>query len=148
MWVLDADLRAAFDNIDHDHLLSMLDGFPAKGHVAAWLKAGVMEQGELAATDAGTPQGGIISPLLLNIAMHGMEEAAGVRRNPRDLRFHGDRVVRGALVLIRYADDFVVLCHSREEAQARADCGFRRPQHGLHRLACERRDPAECGAAT
>ncbi|MFY1654352.1 reverse transcriptase domain-containing protein [Solwaraspora sp. WMMB762] len=42
-WVLDADLKAAFDNIDHDHLLAMLNGFPAREHVAAWLKAGVME---------------------------------------------------------------------------------------------------------
>src|SRR5699024_5022953 len=77
MWVLDADLKAAFNNIDHDHLLSMLDGFPAKGDIRAWLKAAILEQGEFAATDAGAPQGGIISPLLLNVAMHGMEEVAG-----------------------------------------------------------------------
>ena len=61
-WVLDADLKAAFDNIDHDHLLTMLDGFPAREHVAAWLKAGVMEQGECLPTEAGTPQGGIRRP--------------------------------------------------------------------------------------
>lgn len=77
-----------------------------------------MEQGEFAATDAGTPQGGIISPLLLNIAMHGMEEAVGVRRYPAHWGHQGDHVAKGAPVLIRYADDFVVLCHSREEAQA------------------------------
>jgi RNA-directed DNA polymerase len=118
MWVLDADLKGAFDNIDHDHLLVMLDGFPAKGHIRAWLKAGIMERGEFAATDAGTPQGGIVSPLLLNIALHGMEEAAGVRRSPRHWGHQGDHVMKGTPVLIRYADDFVVLCHSRDEALA------------------------------
>ncbi|MCP2287089.1 RNA-directed DNA polymerase [Promicromonospora umidemergens] len=118
MWVLDADLTAAFDNIDHDHLLAMLDGFPAREHVAAWLKAGVMEHGEYLPTEAGTPQGGIISPLLLNIALHGMEEAAGVRRHAPHKVDVGDRVVKGAPVLIRYADDLVALCHSEEEALA------------------------------
>jgi len=117
LWVLDADLRAAFDNIDHDHLLTMLDGFPAKGHIRAWLKAGVMEHGEFEATEAGTPQGGIISPLLLNIAMHGMEKAAGTRRTPPQWKNGGD-LATDTPALIRYADDFVVMCQTREQAQA------------------------------
>ncbi len=79
MWVLDADLAAAFDRIDHDHLLAALGTFPARGLVEQWLKAGVVDKGRLAATEEGTPQGGVISPLLLNIALHGMEQAAGVR---------------------------------------------------------------------
>src|SRR5699024_2048231 len=103
---------------DHDHLLSMLDGFPAKEHIRAWLKAGIMEQGEFAATDAGAPQGGIISPLLLNVVMHGMEEAAGVSRHAPHKAEVGDRVVKGAPVLIRYADDLLALCHSEQEALA------------------------------
>lgn len=117
-WVLDADLKAAFDNIDHDHLLAMLDGFPAKGHIAAWLKAGVMERGEYLPTEAGTPQGGIISPLLLNIAMHGMEEAAGERRYSLTRKYQADGIVPGTPAVVRYADDFVVMCHTREEALA------------------------------
>lgn len=118
MWVLDADLTAAFDNIDHDHLLTMLDGFPAKERIRAWLKAGVMEQDEYQATPAGAPQGGLISPLLLNVALHGMEEAAGVRRHAPHKVEVGDRVVKGAPVLIRYADDLVALCHSEQETRA------------------------------
>ena len=57
----------------------MLGSFPARGMVRAWLKAGVVENGRLSRTEEGTPQGGVISPLLLNIALHGMETAAGAR---------------------------------------------------------------------
>ena len=78
-WVLDADLTAAFDRIDHDRLLAALGTFPARGLVEQWLKAGVVDRGRFAPTEEGTPQGGVISPLLLNVALHGMEEAAGVR---------------------------------------------------------------------
>jgi RNA-directed DNA polymerase len=60
-WVLDADLAAAFDRIDHSHLLSALGGFPAKGLVERWLKAGVIENGRLAPTEEGTPQGSLCS---------------------------------------------------------------------------------------
>jgi RNA-directed DNA polymerase len=79
LWVLDADLAAAFDRIDHAHLLAALGTFPARAMVEQWLKAGVVDKGRLAPTEEGTPQGGVVSPVLLNVALHGMEEAAGVR---------------------------------------------------------------------
>ena len=79
VWALDADLAAAFDRIDHDHLLGQLGMFPARGLVAAWLKAGVVDRGRFAPTEQGSPQGGVISPVLMNVALHGMEQAAGVR---------------------------------------------------------------------
>jgi RNA-directed DNA polymerase len=78
-WALDADLAAAFDRIDHDHLLSQLGSFPARGLVRAWLKAGAIDGGQLAPTERGSPQGGVISPVIMNVALHGMEQAAGVR---------------------------------------------------------------------
>ena len=81
-WVLDADLASAFDQIAHDHILTMLGTFPARGMVAQWLKAGVVEHGRLHRTEEGTPQGGVVSPVLLNIALHGMEKAAGVPTTP------------------------------------------------------------------
>ena len=62
-WVLDADLTAAFDRIDHDRLLGHLHGFPAKGRIARWLTAGVIEDGEFAPSEEGTPQGGVVSPV-------------------------------------------------------------------------------------
>jgi RNA-directed DNA polymerase len=77
-WVLDADLAAAFDRIAHDHILAMLGSFPARGTVKQW-RASVVEEGRLTRTEEGTPQGGVAIPLLLNIALHGMEGAAGVR---------------------------------------------------------------------
>ena len=77
-WVLDADLASAFDKIAHDHILSQLGTFPARGMIEQWLKAGVVETGVLSRTEEGTPQGGVVSPVPLNIALHGMENAAGV----------------------------------------------------------------------
>jgi RNA-directed DNA polymerase len=113
-WVLDADLAAAFDRIDHQHLLSQLGTFPARGQIADWLMAGVVEKGRFAPTEEGTPQGGVISPLLLNVALHGMEDAAGVRyRNNGEC---AGEAARTSSVLIRYADDLVALCHSEHEA--------------------------------
>ena len=110
LWVLDADLAGAFDRIGHDHILTMIGAFPARGMVRAWLKAGVVENGRLSRTEEGTPQGGVASPLLLNIALHGMETAAGARYGA------DERAMKGSPVLIRYADDFVVHCHTRQEA--------------------------------
>jgi RNA-directed DNA polymerase len=74
----------------------------------------VVEQGRLSRTEEGTPQGGVVSPVLLNVALHGMEQAAGVRYYTTG-RAAG-WAVSGSPVLIRYSDDFVVLCHARHEA--------------------------------
>ncbi len=109
-WVLDADLAGAFDRIAHDHILSQLGSFPARGMIRAWLKAGVVEQGRLHRTEEGTPQGGVVSPVLLNIALNGMEEVAGTRYYPTGW------VTADCPVLVRYADDFVVHCHTRQDA--------------------------------
>ncbi len=110
-WVLDADLTSAFDRIDHNFLLDRIGTFPAREQIRAWLKAGVVDRGRYAPTEEGTPQGGVISPLLLNIALQGMEAAAGVRYDYRG------GVIAGCPTVITYADDFVVLCHSREQAE-------------------------------
>jgi len=114
-WILDADLAAAFDRLDHDHILSQIGAFPAKGLVRQWLKAGVVEREWFTPTEEGTPQGGVISPVLLNVALHGMEQAAGVRY--RSSGVHADRVVPDSPMLVRYADDLVAMCGSREQAE-------------------------------
>jgi RNA-directed DNA polymerase len=114
-WVLDADLAAAFDRIDHAHVSQQLGAFPARGLIDAWLKAGVIEAGRFAPTEQGTPQGGVISPVLMNVALHGMEAAAGVRYIPTGANAGTARP--GSPVVIRYADDLLALCHSRKQAE-------------------------------
>lgn len=97
-WVVDADIRAAFDAISHQHLLQTLGPVPGRALMKQWLKAGYLEDATFHPTDAGTPQGGVISPVLLNVALHGMEAALGIKYDRR-----GQIVSRRALV--RYADD-------------------------------------------
>ncbi|MGA4897586.1 group II intron reverse transcriptase/maturase [Streptomyces griseoincarnatus] len=109
LWVLDADLSAAFDRISHSYLMDSIGLFPGRQQIRGWLRAGVMEQGTYAHTIEGTPQGGVVSPLLLNVALHGMGGAINANVPAR-----GTRHVPPALVL--YADDFVVLCASETEA--------------------------------
>jgi RNA-directed DNA polymerase len=125
-WVLDADLKSAFDNIDHNFLLDRIGTFPAREQIRCWLKAGVVDRGRYSPTDEGTPQGGGISPLLLNIALQGMEEAAGVQ-------YRSDGTVKaGCPTVVTYADDFVALCHSREQAETvQADISAWLTERGL-----------------
>ena len=115
VWILDAGLAGAFDKIDHEHLLKAIGGFPSREMIAGWLRAGIFEAGKgYSPTEEGTPQGGVISPLLLNIALHGLEEAAGVRYRTGS---HAREFKAGSPALTRYADDLVVCCHSRQDAE-------------------------------
>jgi RNA-directed DNA polymerase len=74
-----------------------------------------MDQGQFSPTLEGTPQGGVISPVLLNVALHGMEQAAGVRY--RNSNRSDAETVTGTPVLVRYADDYVAMCYSRQQAE-------------------------------
>jgi RNA-directed DNA polymerase len=114
-WVLDADLKSAFDKIDHTFLLKRIGTFPAREQIRGWLRAGVVDRGRYSPTIEGTPQGGGISPLLLNVALQGMEAAAGVEYDSRGY------VKAGCPTVITYADDFVALCHDRGQAEAVRD---------------------------
>lgn len=112
-WVLDVDIRKFFDSLSHDHLRTILvrrmqDGV-IKRLIGKWLQAGVMEEGVLTHADAGTPQGGVVSPLLANIYLHEV----------LDVWF--DQVVipllHGQAFLIRYADDFVMGFSNEQDAR-------------------------------
>lgn len=108
-YVLDADIAHCFDRISHQALLTKLQTFPALARIIrAWLTAGVLDGQTLFPTEAGTPQGGVLSPLLANIALHGLEthitaayptEQCGIAWKPQ---------------VIRYADDFVALHPDKE----------------------------------
>ena len=106
-YVLDADIEKCFDRINHDALLAKLSTIPVITKlIQGWLKAGIFENSEIFASQAGTPQGGIISPLLANIALHGLETLL-VKSLPQKQKPG----------VIRYADDFVILHHDLDTLQ-------------------------------
>jgi RNA-directed DNA polymerase len=121
-YVLDADIEKCFDRIEHAALLKKLHTSQAvRRLISDWLKAGILEDGKWLFPEAGTPQGGVISPLLANIALHGLETAINsVSKQHR-------------VAVIRYADDMVLLCDdcpTLEAARTRleawlADMGLR-----------------------
>jgi group II intron reverse transcriptase/maturase len=104
-WIVDADLKDFFGSVDHEKLLTLVAQRVSDGRVLrlirAMLKAGVLAEGQRLPTEQGTPQGGIVSPLLSNILLTPFD---------REMRRRGYR-------LTRYADDWVVTCHTRAEAQ-------------------------------
>lgn len=111
-WVFDADISGCFDNIDHDRLLERIPVFTRT--IRRWLKAGVVEFGTYEDTLTGTPQGGILSPLLANIALDGMERLFGCETAQGKPISPGHRYGRNrGINLIRYADDFVVTAPSK-----------------------------------
>jgi group II intron reverse transcriptase/maturase len=112
-WVLEVDIKSFFDDLDHSHLRSFLDKRVRDGVIrrviGKWLKAGVLEAGIVQRQDTGTPQGGVISPLLANLYLHEVVDrwfAEDVQ--PRLL---------GRAELIRYADDFVIVLAVEKDAQ-------------------------------
>jgi RNA-directed DNA polymerase len=115
LWVLHADIKGCFDNINHQKLMSIIGDFPGKQILRAWLKAGYCEFPftEIVENNAGTPQGGVISPLLANIALHGIEKELGIKTVSTTAHNYGSNTY----AFIRYADDFVVLAKSKVECE-------------------------------
>ena len=109
-FVMDCDIKGCFDNINQEALLQKLATYPyMRSLIKGWLKAGVIDNGVFGETKTGTPQGGVISPLLANIALHGMETACtSIKRTGKEKP-----------ILIRYADDYVIF-HSNKEILERS----------------------------
>ena len=112
-YVVDADIKSYFDTISHEHLRSFLDQRVTDGvlrrTIGKWLNAGVLEDGRTQRSTEGTPQGGVISPLLANIYLHHVLDRWFVEQvQPR---------LKGASFLVRYADDFVIVCADERDAR-------------------------------
>jgi RNA-directed DNA polymerase len=108
-WVLDADISKCFDKINHEELLQKINTFPTMRRlIKAWLKSGVMDDGLFSETNEGTPQGGVISPLLANIALHGLEQVT--TDYAKSLKGSTGKNTK-SISCIRYADDFVILAN-------------------------------------
>jgi RNA-directed DNA polymerase len=100
-WILDADLKSAFDQISHEHILQAIGPVPGRELVKGWLKAGYVEAEFFHETESGAPQGGVISPLLLNVALHGLQGRLGKKFG-----------------YVRYADDLIICAASQKDIEA------------------------------
>jgi len=111
-WILDLDLKSFFDNISHEKLVQMIEKRIADprvlGLIQKWLKAGVMEDGEWSETEAGTPQGAVISPLLSNVYLHYVLDQWSDQWR---------QAARGEITIVRYADDAILGFEHQDEAE-------------------------------
>jgi RNA-directed DNA polymerase len=127
-WVLDADIRSFFDTIDHEWMRKFIEHRIADGRLVRllmkWLKAGVMEDGQRREVERGTPQGGIISPLLANLYLHhALDQWAHQWRK---------RNAGGEMYIVRYADDVVIAFqHEKDARRLREELGTRLATFGL-----------------
>src|SRR5713226_2361554 len=111
-WVLDADIRGAFDHISHAYIDQRLGNFPARRQIWGWLKAGYLEHGQFFSTTEGTAQGALCSPLVANVALDGLADLL-VSRFP-----YPGRRTRPYFGYIRYADDLVVTSPDKGRLEA------------------------------
>ncbi len=102
-WILDADIKGCFDNLAHESILKSIKSTPGEKLIGKWMKAGYVYEGIHHLTNTGTPQGGVISPLLSNIGLHGLETTV--------------KTYNKKLGIVRYADDFVITSKTKGELE-------------------------------
>lgn len=126
-WVFDADIRKCFEEINHQSLLNKLETFPLmERQIKAWLEAGIFDEyantPKVSVPTQGTPQGGVISPLLSNVALHGLENHlkgfVRTQGRPHAEAANGNKTKEKALGVIRYADDFLLIHPNKEILEA------------------------------
>jgi RNA-directed DNA polymerase len=118
-WIFEGDFKGCFDNLDHNHIMKCIKDFPGKETIRRWLESGVIDNNVFKETSKGTPQGGVISPLLANIALHGMEKELEIEYYISHLKSGKvNAQVKGTKAVVRYADDFIIVCSSKDEAES------------------------------
>ena len=118
-WVFEGDFKSCFDTLSHDFILQEIKEFPLKNLVEKFLKAGYVDNNVFHNTKEGTPQGGLLSPLLANVALNGMEKILNISYS-KLIRKNGDvtYVSKGKYRMVRYADDFVIFAQNKEDIDA------------------------------
>ena len=117
-WIFEGDFKGCFDNLNHDYIMEQIKEFPYINLIGKWLKAGYVDNGVFNETEFGSGQGNIVSPLLANIALMGMEDVLGIKYNP--VKSKGEIVSYANVAkytLVFYADDFVVMCDTQKDAE-------------------------------
>ena len=117
-WVFEGDFKSCFDTLSHDFILNKIKGFPLQNLVDKFLKAGYVNNNLFHNTDEGTPQGGLLSPLLANIALNGMEEVLEISYKEANHRGNSYFRTKGKYRMVRYADDFLIFAKSKEDIEA------------------------------
>ena len=118
-WVFEGDFKSCFDTLSHNFILKQLKGFPYINLVKRFLEAGYVDNGVYNETEEGTPQGGLLSPLLANIALHGMEQTLNISyKKATKTKKNGEEKeyfrTNGNYRVVRYADDFVIFAKSKK----------------------------------
>lgn len=122
-WIFEGDFKGCFDNLNHDYIMEQIKHFPFARVIKKWLKAGYIDKNVFNETQTNTPQGGIINPLLANIALHGMEDEIGVKYRTSNKKRGGKvwEIQPSFHSIVKYADDFVIICTTKEEAESMYD---------------------------
>ncbi len=125
-WVLDADIKGAFDNISHEFILKRFGQIPGRELIKQWLKAGYIEAEVFHPTTSGTPQGGICSPILANIALDGIDKLLAQFKKSKAYQYSDKKTGKiktcqkksNRYGFVRYADDFIVTAQTRKDIEA------------------------------
>lgn len=117
LFVVEGDIVGCYDNISHDYLLNCLRFFPARGLIGKWLRTGILFDMVYYKAEFGTPQGSLVSPLLCNICLHGLQSELGIVMNKGNRALIDNYRTTNKRRFVRYADDFVVFCRSFDDAQ-------------------------------
>ena len=117
-WVFEGDFKSCFDTLSHKFILNQIKGFPHNNLVKRFLEAGYIDNNVFHKSNEGTPQGGLLSPLLANIALHGMEETLGITYKKRIKTRNGMKYEsydsKGDYRMVRYADDFLIFAQTEK----------------------------------